>query len=246
MSSLELFIRDVPIGDGSNMSDCNRTMPQHHYMTFLTMMSSCFSMVGSALIIVTFVIWKDIRTVARAIVVFLSIADFFTATGYLFGAIVNYLNQQKQLGHVEYRYLCRAQSFVTTAFPISSFLWTSHLATYLYVAIVNANPALAKKLVIVFHITGWGIPLAICLPALLTGHLGVSNDQTSVNWCFVSFNGTNDKHLKNRLAEYYGFEFLCGKFWEIATSIVAVFLYVSVKIVLRKRRMVSDLNFYFM
>ena len=223
------------------MSDCNRTISQHHYMTFLTMMSSCFSMVGSALIIITFVIWKDIRTVARAIVVFLSIADFFTATGYLFGAIVHYLNQRNPLD--QYRYLCRAQSFVTTAFPISSFLWTSHLATYLYVAIVNANPALAKKLVIVFHITGWGIPLAICLPALLTGHLGVSNDQTSVNWCFVSFNGTNDDHLNKRLAEYYGFEFLCGKFWEIATSIVAVFLYVSVKIVLRKRRMVSDILF---
>ena len=216
-------------------SNCSAPISQHHYMTFLTMVSSCFAMAGSALIIVTFILWKDIRTVARAIVVFLSIADFFTAAGYLFGAIVNYLHQHEELGHKEYQYLCRAQSFITTTFPISSFLWTSHLAIYLFVAIVIANPTLAKKLVIVFHITGWGIPLAICLPSLITGHLGGSNDQASVNWCFIHFNGTADNYWRKRLEEYYGFEFLCGKFWEITTFIVAVFLYVSVKIVLRRR-----------
>ena len=62
-----------------------------------------------------------------------------------------------------------------------------------------------------------------------------------MNWCFVYFNDTrpdSERDLELRLAEYYGFEFLCGKFWEISASIIAVFLYVSVKVVLR-RRMVS-------
>ena len=223
------------------------TISPHDYTAYITMISSCFSMIGSALIIITFLLWKDIRTVARAILVFLAIADFFTAAGYLFGAIVSYKYEHDHYDKDLYISLCEAQSFVTTAFPISSFLWTTHLAIYLYVAIVNENPSRAKKLLIFFHITGWGIPLVICLPAVLTDHLGGSNERTSVNWCFIYFNNTNpndNEELRRRLAEYYGFEFLCGKFWEIAASIVAVYLYVSVKVVLRKRRMVSYCRAY--
>ena len=210
----------------------------HDYTAYITIISSSFSMMGCSLIILTFVLWKDIRTVARAIVVFLAIADFFTAAGYLFGAVVSYLNERNHFEPTGYHRLCEVQSFITTAFPISSFLWTTHLAIYLYVAIVNANPALAKKLLILFHITGWGIPLVICLPAVLTNHLGGSSERTSVNWCFIYFNNTypgSQHELRLRLAEYYSFEFLCGKFWEIAASFIAVFLYISVKIVLRKR-----------
>ena len=148
------------------------------------------------------------------------------------------INGWRHLEPEMYIHLCEAQSFITTAFPISSFLWTIHLAVYLYVAIVSAKPILAKKLVILFHITGWGIPLLICVTALISDKLGGSNERTSVNWCFIYFNNTNpgdSQELKRRLAEYYGFEFLCGKFWEISASIIAVFLYISVKVVLRKR-----------
>ena len=225
----------------SDNNSCNSSLSSHDYTIYITITSSCLSMTGSTLIILTFLIWSDIRTVARSIVVFLAIADFFTAAGYLYGAVVSYLDKQHHFDQHQYILLCETQSFVTTAFPISSFLWTIHLAVYLYVAIVNAKPLIAKKLMIYFHVTGWGIPLAICLPALLTGHLGGSSERTSVNWCFVYFNDTrpnSERELKLRLVEYYGFEFLCGKFWEISASIIAMFLYVSVKVVLR-RRMVS-------
>ena len=227
--------------DDSNGS-CNSTISPHDYTAYITIISSCLSMTGSALIILTFVIWRDIRTVARAIVVFLAIADFFTAAGYVFGATVSLLNERNYFDGNLYKYLCESQSFMTTMFPISSFLWTIHLAVYLYVAIVNAKPMVAKRLMVFFHVTGWGLPLLVCLPALLTSHLGGSGERTSVNWCFVYFNDTrpdSERDLELRLAEYYGFEFLCGKFWEISASIIAVFLYVSVKVVLR-RRMVSE------
>lgn len=227
-------------------NSCSSPPDPQPYLAYITMVSSVISMLGSALIILTFILWRDIRTVARAIVVFLSIADFFTAAGYLFGATVYlryklHANESDESDESErtYRDLCEVQSFITTTFPISSFLWTAHLATYLYVAIVNAKPQLAKKLVIIFHITGWGIPLAICIPAVATGHLGSANSRTSVSWCFVTFNSTypgSNSELRERLAYYYGFEFLCGKFWEIATYFVALALYISVKVVLRIRK----------
>lgn len=222
----------------SNSTLCNATTLDNHYTIYITIVSSCLSMIGSALIILTYLLWRDIRTTARAIVVFLAIADFFTAAGYLFGAVVSHLYYQNVIYPNLYNYFCEAQSFITTAFPISSFLWTIHLAVYLYIAIVNANPPLAKRLMILFHVTGWGIPLLICLPAVFTKNLGGSHERTSVNWCFIYFNNTNphnEHELKLRLAKYYGLELVCGKFWEISACFVAAFLYVSVKVVLRKR-----------
>lgn len=217
-----------------NKNSCSSSPSLPGYLPYLTIVSSCLSMLGCLLIILTFIIWKELRTTARAIVVFLSIADFFTAAGYCMAASV-YIHFSGNSP----RTLCRVQSFITSAFPTSSFLWTMHLAIYLFVAIVLDKPLLAKKLVILFHITGWGIPLAIDIPALATHHLGASHSQTSVDWCFVTFNYTNPNstsEFHRRLAEYYSFELLCGKFWEITAYVVALSLYISIKVALKRRQ----------
>ena len=229
----------------------NMTTPIPRSTAITTILSSVASMIGSFLIIFTFLLWKDVRTVARAILVFLAIADFLTASGYLFGSVVflSYNNTIEDSPSTEdslsYTRLCIAQSFITTVFPISSFLWTTHLAIYLFVTIVLHKIKLAKKLLVLFHLTAWGIPLLVCLPAAITGHLGPSTDYTSIGWCFVNFNGTLSANatkgeVSRKLADFYGFEFLCGKFWEIMAYIVALTLYVSVKISLWWR--VSDHN----
>ena len=236
-----------------NITTHQSLIPRHTAIT--TILSSVASMIGSFLIIFTFLLWKDVRTVARAILVFLAIADFLTASGYLFGSIV-FLSYNRTIedspsteDSPSYTRLCIAQSFITTVFPISSFLWTTHLAIYLFVTIVLHKIKLAKKLFVFFHLTAWGIPLLVCLPSAITNHLGPSSDYTSSGWCFVSFNGTLKRSTNateefykaeylRKLAEFYGFEFLCGKFWEILAYIVALTLYVSVKISLWWR--VSD------
>ena len=242
------------VGGDDSCGNTNATMiPRHTAIT--TILSSVASMIGSFLIIFTFLLWKDVRTVARAILVFLAIADFLTASGYLFGSIV-FLSYNRTIedspgteDSPSYTRLCIAQSFITTVFPISSFLWTTHLAIYLFVTIVLHKIKLAKKLFVFFHLTAWGIPLLVCLPSAITNHLGPSSDYTSSGWCFVSFNGTLKRSTNateefykaeylRKLAEFYGFEFLCGKFWEILAYIVALTLYVSVKISLWWR--VSD------
>lgn len=235
------------VGADDSCGNTNATMiPRHTAIT--TILSSVASMIGSFLIIFTFLLWKDVRTVARAILVFLAIADFLTASGYLFGSIV-FLSYNPSIedspgtkNSSSYQMLCIAQSFITTLFPISSFLWTTHLAIYLFVTIVLHKIKLAKKLLVVFHLTAWGIPLLVCLPSAITGKLGPSSDYTSSGWCFVKFNATLSANstaaVSKKLAEFYGFELLCGKFWEITGYIVALTLYVLVKISLWWR--VSD------
>ena len=56
----------------------------------VTIISSVLSLLGSLLIILTFVLWKDVRkSTPRVIVLFLGIADIGTAAGY-FGAAIGF------------------------------------------------------------------------------------------------------------------------------------------------------------
>lgn len=197
-----------------------------------TILSSLFSIIGSLLIIVTFVAFREVRTAGRAILVFLAVADFFTAAGYIFGSAV-FLKYYDALSFNDSSYLplCEIQSFITTAFPISSFLWTMNLAVYLFVAIVLRKVQLAKKLMIVFHIIGWGIPLLVCIPAVATGVLGPAESHSSASWCWVRF----DQSQPSKLSEFYLMEVVCGKFWEVTTYFVALLLCGIVKYTISKR-----------
>lgn len=235
----------------NNDSNCineSRWWTNHSYRhdippgsAYVSMISSFASMVGSTLIILSFVLWRDLRTVARAILVFLAIADFMTGIGYLFGSAV-YIHYEvvdhddKHLP-VSYYRLCKAQSFFTTVFPISSFLWTAHLAIYLFVAFVLRKVQLARKLILPFHIIAWGIPLLICIPAVAKGILGAADSRSSVSWCWVSLNQnvSNKEDARNVLIKFYGFEFLCGKIWEILACIISLVLCITVKVVLATR-----------
>lgn len=199
-----------------------------------TIFSSFFSLLGSLLIIITFVAFKEVRTVGRAILVFLAFADFFTALGYMFGAGV-YLHYRPKLENEppngSYITLCKVQSFVTTFFPISSFLWTTNLAVYFFVAIVLRKVQVAKKMIVVFHIMAWGIPLLICIPAVATNTLGPAESRSSASWCWVAF----DPHQPDKLVQFYVMEVVCGKFWEIMTYLVALSLCLIVKYTIFKR-----------
>ena len=199
-----------------------------------TFFSSFFSILGSLLIITTFVAFKEVRTVGRAMLVFLAIADFFTALGYMFGAGI-FLHYSPKLEseppNGSYIPLCEAQSFITTVFPISSFLWTTNLSVYLFVAIGLRKVQLAKKMIVIFHIVAWGIPALICIPAVAMNILGPAESRSSASWCWVAF----DPHQPDKLVQFYMMEFVCGKFWEIMTYLVALFLCVIVKYTIFKR-----------
>ena len=211
-----------------------------------TIFSSFFSILGSLLIIITFVAFKEVRTVGRAILVFLAIADFFTALGYMFGAGV-YLHYRPKLEEEppngSYIPLCKLQSFVTTVFPISSFLWTTSLAVYFFVAIVLRKVQMAKKMILVFHIMAWGIPLLVCIPAVATNILGPAESRSSASWCWVAF----DPHQPDKLVQFYMMEVVCGKFWEVMTCLVALSLCLIVKYTIFKRvskKFPQTFNFY--
>lgn len=211
----------------------------------LTIISSVASIVGSLLIICTFLRWKDLRTIARMILVFLAISDLLAGIGYVFGAAI-YIHYYYIDGYcysnssgnssimnpanvTSYEYLCEIQSFFTTIMPMSSFLWTANLALYLFFSVLWPKIKFTKILMIFFHVTAWGIPLVTCVTILATGYFGASESRSSGGWCWIKYKDYGDRR------NYYAAELMAGKIWEIGVCVLALFVCIAIKVVGAKR-----------
>ena len=159
--------------------------------SYVSIVSSTFSCFGAATIIITYVLFKELRTTTRSVITFLAIADFVTALGYVIGGI-NYLLYYKKSDQsrecVNFQAICAIQSYITTWSQLSSFLWNCFLAFFLYIMIVYGKHKMANGLITFFHFVAWLSPIAIALPLLITGYLGFSPYAAS-NWCFIKDTG---------------------------------------------------------
>lgn len=193
----------------------------------VSIISSSLSCIGSLLIVYTYARWRDLRTGSRSIITFLAIADFFTAFGYVVGSS-NYLVHLKSDTDPAsnecpaFADICQLQSYVTTWSSMSSFFWTFALALYLYITIVRNRMYLASRLIPLFHVVAWALPITICLPLLITGYLGFAPFGVST-WCFIydQQDGLTPRKIVLIL--------VAGKFWEILTYVAVVILYVAIK-----------------
>ena len=167
--------------------------------------------------------WKDIRTGSRAIITFLSIADFFTAFGYIIGSLNYSLTYYKTSRVcVAFTYICQIQSFVTSSSSLSSFFWTVTLAIYLYVSLVQNKPLVIQKWFPLFHVINWGFPVLLILSLLVSNILGYSYIAVST-WCFIG-NKWNTDQWQSSI-----FVLIGGKLWEILAYLLVIIFYVLIK-----------------
>ncbi len=169
--------------------------------------------------------WKDIRTGSRKIITYLSIADFVTASGYIMGSLNYLINFDETQSCDNFNVACQIQSFITTTSSLSSFIWTTTLAVYLYVSVVHNKGPQAQRFFPLCHILGWGLPLIVTVPILATGNLGYSTLAVST-WCYIE---SSDAEKGVYLP------FLAGKLWEILCYIAVFFFYALIKIFLRQQ-----------
>ena len=177
----------------------------------LTAISASLSILGTLAIISTYILWKDVRTSSRLILVYISIADFFTASGNLFSLFFPVQSVSDPA--------CKAQSVVTTCSSLWSFFWTTFLAVFLYVSVARRRPNIADNMLPVFHIFGWFVPLAIIFVALHYNVLGDDHDEFSAGWCWIA----HDAHYKTF------WMLITGKAWEIAGYILISIFYAMLK-----------------
>ena len=155
----------------------------------LTIVSGSLSILGSTLIIVTCVCYKDIRTLTRNVIVCISIADIVTAIANISGLII----QGFLKGNSWY---CQAQSLVGSTASSWSYLWTVVLAFVFYLLIVKENQRLVKKLNPWFHAVCWSVPVLINVILFCCDKLGTTNGFTTGGWCWIHVAGITFKNVK--------------------------------------------------
>lgn len=190
----------------------------------LSTLSASLSIVGTIVIIATYFIWKEIQTNSRLILVCISIADFFTAAGSLITRF-----DTRGLTNVKDT-TCVIQSYITTTSCLCSFFWTTYLGLYLFLTVARKQLRVTDNLMLVFHITAWGIPLGIVTTALIEHKLGDDLDYVTSGWCWIN-NTIRDKTF---------WMLITGKAWEIASYFLITILYITVKCHIRSE--VSDFN----
>ncbi len=183
--------------------------------------TSILSILGSLTIILTFIAWKDIRTVTRHVLLCLSISDLLVGLGNICGT---YFKPQLK-GDTK----CIIQSFVTTSATIISCFWTATLALYLYLTVVKGKQILAKRLLVFFHLMNWSVGPFINALAVYWRMLGNSDDKMTAGWCWIKHSGKKNDRPKEIM-----WMLLDGKLAEFVAYGSILVLYILVKMRLGK------------
>lgn len=224
----------------------------------VTLVSSLLSILGSTLIIIPFIIWKDVRkSSARKILFFLAVADFCTGCCF-FAAVVgrliinpslekygdlHYLNYS-----IEYINFCVGQAFFTVYFQCVSFFLTSTLAIYFFTALVCKRPKLSRKLMVGCIVMSWSAPLITCGYVFNVNGFGIGDSRSSVGWCFIDNRFVQRAKTKSEhdhyVADYFILELVSEKLWEIMTLFIIIISYFSILLMNRCRYRKVSYNFH--
>ena len=162
----------------------------------VTSICCCVSIAGACWIILTYFIFKNLRTTARQLLVNLSIADILIAGSHWVGTLVNYdrfmpyLNGNLTvISHNDS--LCASQAAFTLYGSISSFLWTMSIAFYMLLVALSVRKTALKVVVVVIYIVSWGMPVPILIASAVQKYLGF---QYTGATCMFTDQCSEDKH----------------------------------------------------
>ena len=189
----------------------------------LTTVTASLSIIGSLAIIASFWLWRDLRTISRQILVYISIADFLTSGGNLVGA-----SAASPHYRIMGRDICAEQSLVTTTSCLSFIMWTTILSVHLYLSIARGDAEtniVSQCTMVVF---GWVIPIVVTLSAYLLNALGGDNSNASGGWCWLRDHPDFPRNVSCRDSRLM-WSLLTGKGWEIPSYIVVPFFYFLAK-----------------
>lgn len=219
----------------SQLDLCDHSIPDiKDIPAIVSLFSSSLSIISSLIIIVTYFIWPEIRSVSRQIIVFLSLADLFTALGYVMG---NANHLQHRVDHTEvecdaFTRLCVLQSSITSWSSIASFWWTIILAFHLYVTLVKGRVSLSRRIIPFYYFLAWVTPTIVVMVLLWTNQLGYSHVAVAT-WCFIRQKPRDQKVLEIIVI------LLGGKLWEVISYFIVVILYSLTKLHISREVSVS-------
>ena len=168
----------------------------HYLPAYAALISSSLSLMGAALNMIAYCAFKDLRKgTAQTIIAVLAMADFVLALSCLFGASIQLAygtTKDIMLSEKDcYKFdiLCQIQAFVGMWMLGCSVTWTSVLTLHFFLVTVCTRSTWPHKLMPLYNIVAWLVPLSCTLPMLLLGKLGYVNYLT---WtCFVTSSEAN-------------------------------------------------------
>lgn len=177
----------------------------------VVLLSCVLSALGSGLLVATHALWPDLRSRARRLLLFLSLADLLSAASYFYGALRDFAGPSWD---------CVLQGALSSFANASSFFWTVAIALYLYLSIVRAaRGPRAGRLLLAFHVVSWGVPLAITVAAVALKKIGYDASDVSVGWCWI------DLEAEDRVL----WMLLTGKLWELLAYVMLPLLYLLIR-----------------
>ena len=200
------------------------------------------SMAGCTFIIVSYILWPEIRTRTRLLLVFLSLADFMNSAGNAAGAACA---QWCAHGAMATNTLnCIFQSFVTTYSSICSFAWTVSIAIYLYWIFSTGDIVQGERRMKWLHLVSWCLPLIITLSALFSDALGNDDSIDSSGWCWIrrtplypnftssigptTHNSSMEPLFEDRRTRTFWL-IMAGKGWEMLAYCLTLGFYLAIK-----------------
>ncbi|XP_052792121.1 G-protein coupled receptor 157-like [Mya arenaria] len=205
------------------------TAPQHGiprseyiYVT-LTAITAGLSIFGGTAICILYLTFKDLRSPARQLLLYVAASDALLALGNLLG-IIWYLYSDYAVINKSEGY-CDFQSAMTIYFSMTSFSWTVIMGVSLFAAVVLGKAQFTATYMKLFHIVSWIPPGIITVVALCLGVLGTDTSLETASWCWID----------PRSPHVLLWQFATGKFLEIAAYIATVVLYTAIKVFLSRQ-----------
>ena len=194
----------------------------------------CLSIIGSLLIILSYVLFKNRRSRAREILLHISLMDLGVALTNLVGLSVYYdswffqrappyVATQNDTKIAAINALCRTQAFFAALFTYCSVLWTISLAGYLYCLILHHGTKIALYFLRFCYVFCYGMPLLVSLWLVAKNWLGYSPYE-SAGWCSLKDKDpeTGEVHL---IVTIFG-----NDLWIYLTIVLIPILYLTVRL----------------
>ena len=211
--------------DGDSNGTCIKVYQSS--LVSVGLISSVSSIFGAIFIIGTYLVFKDLRTKARFVLLMIAFSDCINALAYIFAFTNSAIDPDYSLCVVNKSqfvlHSCAFQSGINLYATLASNCWTCVLGLHITCLFFRRNYLENRYIMGLAHIVCWVVTFCIAAPAYLLNFLGPGSQSVNVGWCFVSNYSNNEswKYVANHIIE----EFAFAKFWEIVTVFILAVVY---------------------
>ena len=209
--------------------------PKDTMMRAVVGVSCCLSILGSLVIILSYILFKKRRTRARKILLHISLMDLGVALANLIGLSIDFDQYYITHLYINTSYevpsyingLCKTQAFFAVYCTHASVLWTIALAGFLYFVIVYQKSHVATYFLWSSFVFCYAIPLLVTLWLVLTKRLGYSPLDSS-GWCSliltITFDGGGGYRKIDMFSSIIGYDL-----WVYLAFVTIPLLYLSIR-----------------